>query len=81
MLHSLYIAYYLDRFLLVPIRTLYSTCHKLNESFVCVQVFQVLFATIPKLVSKSRVYFRGFVTEYSKEEIVKLLFTAILCWL
>ena len=39
-LHSLYPVYYLDRFLLAPIRTLYSTCHKVNESFVCVRVFQ-----------------------------------------
>ena len=39
-LHSLYLVYYLDRFLLAPIRTLYSICHKVNESFVCVRVFQ-----------------------------------------
>ena len=38
-LHSLYHVYYLDHFLLAPICTLYSTCHKLNESFVCVRVF------------------------------------------
>ena len=41
MLKCLYIIYYLDRTLLAHIRTEYSTCHKLNESFVCVQVFQV----------------------------------------
>ena len=38
--HSLYLVNYLDRILLVPIHTLHSTCHKLNESFVCVRVFQ-----------------------------------------
>ena len=38
--HSLYLVNYFDRILLVPIHTLYSTFHKLNESFVCVRVFQ-----------------------------------------
>ena len=33
--------YELDRTLLAHVCTLCSTCHKLNESFVCVQVFQV----------------------------------------
>ena len=33
--------YKLDRTLLAHVRTLCLTCHKLNESFVCVQVFQV----------------------------------------
>ena len=40
MLPSLYIVYYLDLILLAHIRTLYLTCYKLNESFVCVRVFQ-----------------------------------------
>ena len=40
MLHSLYLAYYFDHILLVPIRTLYSTHHKFNESFIYVRVFQ-----------------------------------------
>ena len=31
---------YLDHILLAPIRTLCSTCHEFNESFVYVQVFQ-----------------------------------------
>ena len=39
-LHSLYLVNYLDHILLVPIRTLCLTCHKLNESFVCVRVPQ-----------------------------------------
>ena len=39
-LHRLYLVKYLDRILHVPICTLCSTCHKLNESFVCVRVFQ-----------------------------------------
>ena len=39
MLHSLYLVNYLDRNLLAPIRTLYSTCHKLNEKFcLCASV-------------------------------------------
>ena len=33
--------YKLDHTLLAHVRTLCSICHKLNESFVCVQVFQV----------------------------------------
>ena len=33
--------YELDHTLLAYIRIMYSTCHKLNESFVYVQVFQV----------------------------------------
>ena len=36
-----YCVYKLDRILLAYIRTMYLTCHKLNESFVCVQAFQV----------------------------------------
>ena len=39
-LHRLYLVLYLDHILLVPICTLCSTCHKLNESFFCVRVFQ-----------------------------------------
>ena len=39
-LHRLYLVKYLDQILLVPIHTLCSTCYKLNESFVCVLVFQ-----------------------------------------
>ena len=35
------------------------------------------FAFIPKLTFKSRVYFRGFVMEEPKGEIVKLLFTTL----
>ena len=38
-LHSLYFFWYPDRFLLVPIRTLCSTCHELNESLLYVRVF------------------------------------------
>ena len=41
MLNCLYSVYYLDRILLAYVRTLYSTCHKLNGSFIRVQVFQV----------------------------------------
>ena len=41
MLNCLYNVYYLDRTLIAYIRTAYSPCHELNESFVCVQVFQV----------------------------------------
>ena len=41
MLNYLYSVYYLDRTLLAHIRTMYSTYYKLNESFVCVRVFQV----------------------------------------
>ena len=37
----LYSVYKLDRTLLAHVRTMYSTYHKLNESFVCVRVFQV----------------------------------------
>ena len=40
MLHSLYLFWYLNHILLVPIHTLYSTCRKLNESLLYVQVFQ-----------------------------------------
>ena len=36
-----YCVYKLDRTLLAYVRTLCLSCHKLNESFVCVQVFQV----------------------------------------
>ena len=36
-----YSVYKLDCTLLAHVRTMYSTCHKLNESFVCVRVFQV----------------------------------------
>ena len=39
--YMLYSVYKLDRTLLAHVRTMYSTCHKLNESFVCVRVFQV----------------------------------------
>ena len=35
------------------------------------------FAFVPKLTFKSRICFRGFVTEQPKEEIVKLLFTTL----
>ena len=38
MLHSLHFFWYLDCILLVPIRTLCSTCHKLNESLLYVRV-------------------------------------------
>ena len=37
-----YSVYKLDRTLLANVRTMYSTYHKLNESFVCVRVFQVI---------------------------------------
>ena len=73
------IVYILDRTMLALVHTLCSTCHKLNNSFVCVQVFQVTginckcftvsrlgvseFSIVPKLTFKSRVCFRGFVTE------------------
>ena len=40
MLYSLQFFWYLDRILLVPIRTLCSTCCELNESLLYVQVFQ-----------------------------------------
>ena len=40
MFNCLYIFYYLDRILLACICTVYSTYHKLNESFICVRVFQ-----------------------------------------
>ena len=39
--YILYSVYKLDRTLLAHVHTMYSTCHKLNESFVCVWVFQV----------------------------------------
>ena len=39
--YMFYSVYKLDRILLAYICTVYSTCHKLNESFVHVQVFQV----------------------------------------
>ena len=39
--YMLWCAYKLDRTLLAHVRTLCLTFHKLNESFVCVQVFQV----------------------------------------
>ena len=39
-LHNLYFCLYLDCILLVPIHTLCSTCHELNESLLYVQVFQ-----------------------------------------
>ena len=38
----LYSVYKFDRTLLAHVRTMYSTGHKLNESFVCVRVFQVI---------------------------------------
>ena len=40
MLHSLYLFWYLDCILFVPICTLCSSCHELNESLLYVQVFQ-----------------------------------------
>ena len=39
-LHSLHFFWYLDRILLIPIRTMCSTCRELNESLLYVQVFQ-----------------------------------------
>ena len=39
--YMFFCVYKLDRTLLAHVHTLCSTCHKLNESFVCVQVFQV----------------------------------------
>ena len=39
--YMIFSVYKLDRILLVHVCTLYSTCHKLNESFVCLRVFQV----------------------------------------
>ena len=39
--YMFFYVYKLNRTLLVHVCTLCSTCHKLNESFVCVQVFQV----------------------------------------
>ena len=39
--YMLWCAYKLDDTLLAHVYTLCLTCHKLNESFVCVQVFQV----------------------------------------
>ena len=38
--YMFFCVYKLDRTLLAHVHTLCSTCHKLNESFVCVQVFQ-----------------------------------------
>ena len=40
--YMFYSVYKLYRILLAYVRTMYSTCHKRNESFVCVQVFQVI---------------------------------------
>ena len=40
MLYSLHFFRYLDRILLIHIRTLCSTCRELNESLLYVQVFQ-----------------------------------------
>ena len=37
-----YNVYKLDHILLAHVCTMYSTCHKFNESFVYVQVFQVI---------------------------------------
>ena len=37
-----YSVYKLDRTLLANVRTMYSTCHKLNKNFVSVRVFQVI---------------------------------------
>ena len=34
--------YKLGHFMLALVHTLCSTCHKLNESFVCARVFQVI---------------------------------------
>ena len=39
--YMFYSVYKLDRILLAHVRTVYSTCHKRNESFFYVQVFQV----------------------------------------
>ena len=39
--YMIYSVFKLNRTLLAHVRTLYSTCHKLNENFVCVRVFQV----------------------------------------
>ena len=39
--YMLYSVYKLDRILLAHIRTMYLTCHKVNESFVYMRVFQV----------------------------------------
>ena len=39
--YMIYSVYKLDRILLAHVRTLYSTCHKLNESFIYVLVFHV----------------------------------------
>ena len=39
--YMIYNVYKLDRILLAHVRTLYSTFHKFNESFVYVRVFQV----------------------------------------
>ena len=36
--YMFYSVYKLDRTLLAHVRTMYSTCHKLNETFVCVSV-------------------------------------------
>ena len=40
--YMFYCGYKLDCILLAHMCTMYSTCHKLNESFVCMQVFQVI---------------------------------------
>ena len=40
--YMLFSVYKLDRTLLAHVHTMYSTCHKLNESFVCVRMFQVI---------------------------------------
>ena len=40
--YMLYSVYKLDHTLLAHVRTMYSTYHKLNESFVCVRVFWVI---------------------------------------
>ena len=37
----IYYVYKLNCTLLAHVRTMYLTCYKLNESFVCVRVFQV----------------------------------------
>ena len=40
--YMLYSVYKLDHTLLAHVHTMYSTCHKFNESCVCVQVFPVI---------------------------------------
>ena len=44
--YMFYCVYTLDRILLAYIRTMYSTCHKLNESFVCVRVMRTSIDTL-----------------------------------